>query len=205
MFYRFADPLYLLLALAVPGLILWYWKMQPKKTAGIRFSHLGLVLPARSASTGRSRHLLLVLRIAALLAFVVAFARPQSGVTGEEILTEGIDILLVLDLSTSMLAEDISPNRVEASKQVAADFVRGRRNDRIGLVVFSGQAFTQCPLTLDYDIVLEILDGLEVGLIEDGTAIGMGIHEGSIRLSVGIEDSSAIISAVEAGLATSAA
>ena len=105
----------------------------------------------------------------------MAFARPQTGVTAENVTTQGIDIVLALDLSSSMLAEDLQPNRIEAAKQVAADFVSGRRNDRIGLVVFAGDAFTQAPLTLDYDVVTTLLGELEVGIIEDGTAIGMGL------------------------------
>jgi Ca-activated chloride channel family protein len=97
-------------------------------------------------------------------------------------LTEGVDIVLTLDISGSMLAEDIKPNRVEAAKQVAADFVKGRSNDRIGLVIFSGEAYTQCPLTLDYGVVLGFLDTLRVGMIEDGTALGNGLATAVNRL-----------------------
>lgn len=182
MLYRFADPQYLLLLLALPALTVWYWKVRSRKGATIQYSHLGLVRAAANAKAARSRHVVFALRVMALGALVVAFARPQSGVTGEEVLTEGVDIMLVIDLSTSMLAEDLTPNRVEAAKRVAGEFVQGRKNDRIGLVVFAGQAFTQSPLTLDYGIVRTLLDEIEVGIIEDGTAIGLGMATAVKRL-----------------------
>jgi Ca-activated chloride channel family protein len=182
MIYRFADPQYLLLLLAVPFLGYWeFWK-RADKIAGIRYSDVRTLERSDVGRTARYRHMLPVLRMLALAALVVAFARPQSGVTGENVVTEGIDIVLAVDISSSMLAEDIEPNRIEAAKQVAADFVRGRRNDRIGLVVFAGEAFTQVPLTLDYDVVATVLGELQVGMIEDGTAIGMGLATAVKRL-----------------------
>jgi Ca-activated chloride channel homolog len=194
MFYRFADPQYLLLLLALPALAVWYWKKRVGKGATIRYSSLDLVLPAVKPHVSHGRHLLFALRILALAALITAFARPQTGVTGEEILTEGIDIVLALDISSSMLAEDLTPTRVEAVKQVAASFVQGRRNDRIGLVVFAGQAFTQAPLTLDYNVVLSLLSELEVGMIaEDGTAIGMGLATAVKRLQESDAKSKVII------------
>jgi Ca-activated chloride channel family protein len=182
MLYRFADPQYLLLLLGLPLLAVWYWKVRSRKGATIQYSHLGLVRVAANARAARSRHVVFALRALALGALVVAFARPQSGVTGEEVLTEGVDIMLVIDLSTSMLAEDLQPNRVDAAKRVASEFVQGRNNDRIGLVVFAGEAFTQSPLTLDYGIVRTLLDEIEVGIIEDGTAIGLGMATAVKRL-----------------------
>ena len=134
---------------------------------------------------GRGRwlqHLPAGFRGLALVAFIVAFARPQTGVTGENIVTEGIDIVLALDISSSMLAEDLAPNRIEAAKAVAADFAAGRNNDRIGLVIFAGKAFTQAPLTLDYSVVVSLISELEVGMIEDGTAVGMGLATAVKRL-----------------------
>lgn len=194
MFYRFADPQYLALLLALPFMVIWYWKRQTRKGATIRYSSLGLALPVVKPGVTRLRHSLFALRTLALAALIVAFARPQTGVSGEEILTEGIDILLALDLSSSMLAEDLTPTRVEAVKQVAATFVQGRRNDRIGLVVFAGQAFTQAPLTLDYNVVLSLLSELEVGMIaEDGTAIGMGLATAVKRLQESDAESKVII------------
>jgi Ca-activated chloride channel family protein len=194
MFYRFADPQYLLVLLALPLLVFWYWKRRVLKGATVRYSSLDLVLPALRTKAGRLRHLLFVIRTLALAALIVAFARPQTGVTGEEVLTEGIDIVLALDLSSSMLAEDLTPTRVEAAKQVAASFVEGRRNDRIGLVVFAGQAFTQAPLTLDYNVLMSLLSELEVGMIaEDGTAIGMGLATAVKRLQESDAESKVII------------
>ena len=194
MFYRFADPQYLLLLFVVPALAFWYWKGRSSKGATIRYSSLDLVSPAVQPGTTRLRHSLFVFRTLALAALIVAFARPQTGVSGEEVLTEGIDIMLALDLSTSMLAEDLTPTRVEAAKQVAATFVEGRRNDRIGLVVFAGQAFTQAPLTLDYDVLLALLGELDVNMIsEDGTAIGMGLATAVKRLQESDAESKVII------------
>ena len=193
MFYRFADPQYLLFLLALPVLAAWYWKRRVRKGAAIRYSSLDLVLPAVKPGGGRVRHVLFALRTLALASLIVAFARPQSGFSGETILTEGIDIVLALDLSSSMLAEDLTPTRVEAVKQVAASFVQGRQNDRIGLVVFAGQAFTQAPLTLDYNVMLSLLSELEVGMIEDGTAIGMGLATAVKRLQESDAESKVVI------------
>lgn len=148
----------------------------------MQFSHLSVIKNVRRISAVRARHILFILRLLVLSLLIFAFARPQSGMKGEEVITQGIDIILVMDVSSSMLAEDIKPNRVEATKQVAAEFIKGRNNDRIGMVVFSGQAFTQCPLTIDYGILLNFLDQIKVGMIEDGTALGMGLATGVNRL-----------------------
>jgi len=185
MIYRFADPVYLLLLAVIPVAVLWY--VRRGRDASIQYSMVATVKRSDRRRTARWRHLVFVTRLVALSALVVAVARPQSGVTEESVTTQGIDIVMALDLSTSMLAEDLTPNRIEAAKQVAADFVRGRRNDRIGLVVFAGEAFTQAPLTLDYNVVTTILSELETGIIEDGTAIGMGLATAVKRL----EDSNA--------------
>lgn len=194
MFYRFADPQYLLFLAVLPLMVFWYWKRRKRKGATFRYSSLSLLMPVAKSGASRLRHLPFSLRTLALAALIVAFARPQTGVSGEEVLTEGIDIILALDLSSSMLAEDLLPTRVEAVKQVAASFVDGRRNDRIGLVVFAGQAFTQAPLTLDYNVLFSLLSELEVGMIsEDGTAIGMGLATAVKRLQESDADSKVII------------
>lgn len=182
MIYRFEDPAFLLLLLLLPLLVWWYARRRAPQGAALRFSSVGVLKSADSRRTGRMRHALFAMRLLALAALFVAFARPQSGVTGETVSTEGVDIVLALDLSTSMLAEDLEPNRVEAALQVAADFVQNRQNDRIGLVVFAGQAFTQAPLTLDHAVILDLLRQLEAGTIEDGTAIGMGLATAVKRL-----------------------
>ena len=126
-------------------------------------------------------------------AVIVALARPQTGITSETLLTEGIDIIMVMDVSSSMLAEDLEPNRLQAAKGVAADFVGGRRNDRIGLVAFAGEAFTQAPLTLDYSVVQSLIGELQVGIIEDGTAVGMGLGTAVKRLQASDAESKVVI------------
>jgi len=112
----------------------------------------------------------------------IALARPQSFTSGENVSTEGIDIAMVLDISGSMLAEDLKPNRLDAAKNVIDDFVEGRTSDRIGLVVFAREAFTQCPLTIDYSVLRNLLLQIRSGMIEDGTAIGNAIANGVNRL-----------------------
>ena len=193
MTYRFVDPQYLLVLLALPALVYWYLAKRGKGVGSLRYSDVQSLRLSDTGKTGRYRHVLLGLRVLALAALIVAFARPQSGVSNESVVTEGIDIILALDISSSMLAEDLAPNRIEAAKQVAADFVRGRRNDRIGLVAFAGEAFTQVPLTLDYDVVGLLLNELEVGMIEDGTAIGMGLATAVKRLQGSAADSKVIV------------
>ena len=182
MFYRFADPLALAGLLLIPLFVGFFWYRKERRQASITFSQLWLILGTNVRSARWSRYLLLGLRMLAFAGVILALARPQSGLRGEEIKTEGIDIMLALDVSSSMLAEDIEPNRVEAAKAVAADFVQGRRNDRIGLIVFAGKAYTQCPLTLDYGVLLELFQEMKVGMIEDGTAIGMGLGVAVNRL-----------------------
>ncbi len=182
MFYRFADPQFLILLTMIPLLAIWFWKVQSRRGSTIRYSNIERVKVAAGTRAGWFRHILPTFRLLALSALIVAFARPQTGITSDTVSTEGIDIMLALDLSSSMLAEDLRPNRVEAAKEVAAEFVSGRRSDRIGLVVFAAEAYTQAPLTLDYNIVANFLQTLEVGLIADGTAIGMGIATAVKRL-----------------------
>ncbi len=182
MFYRFANPEFLLVLLAVPVLCFWYARRNRKLTAPLRFSSLTNLKLASKPGAARARHLIFAMRMLAFALLVAAFARPQSGVSGEEVLTQGIDIVLALDVSSSMLAQDIEPNRLEATKQVAANFIQGRRNDRIGMVVFAADGYTQCPLTLDYNILLDFLKEIRVGMIDDGTAMGMGIATAVNRL-----------------------
>ncbi len=193
MIHRFADPWLLLLLLLVP--VLAYWHSTPRGSArgAIRYPDLSVLRRSGAERTGRRRHALGVLRLLGLAALVVAFARPQTGVTSEEISTRGIDIVLGMDISSSMLAEDLEPNRLEAAKAVASAFVQRRRSDRIGLVVFGGEAFTQAPLTLDYDVVSTVLAELEVGMVEDGTAIGLGLATALKRLQGSAAESKVVI------------
>ena len=180
---RLAHPYYLLLLLILPGLICWTLRRKKKRTASLVFSDLGLVKEAALSRTPILHHLPLVLRTLAIFLFVLALARPQSGRHNEEILTEGIDIILCLDISSSMKAEDFKPkNRLHVAKEAAAQFISGRNNDRMGMVVFAGKSLTQCPLTLDQDILLQFLDRIQIGMIEDGTAIGMALGTSINRL-----------------------
>ena len=190
---RFVDPYYLLLLLLLPALVWWHVRLGERTLGAVRYSAVDRLVRADRRRTGRWRHLPFGLRLLALALLLVAFARPQTGVTAENVATDGIDIVLVLDLSSSMLAEDLEPNRIGAARQVAADFVRGRLNDRIGLVVFAGEAFTQAPLTLDHRVVTTLIEELEVGVIEDGTAIGMGLATAVKRLGDSSAESKVIV------------
>lgn len=174
--FRFANPEFLALFAIIPILIFWYIKRNKQASATLRYSNLGIIKTVKKSPVKRYRHILFVLRLLVISLLIVGFARPQSGRHEEKVTTEGIDIILAMDISSSMLAEDFKPkNRIEAAKTVAAEFIKGRQNDRIGLVVFAGQSFTQCPLTLDYGILLRFLQEVHIGMIEDGTAIGMAI------------------------------
>lgn len=135
-----------------------------------------------SAWRGKLRAILPILRALTFIFFIIALARPQLTLKEEEIKAEGIDIALVMDLSSSMLAQDFKPDRLEVSKQVASDFIDKRQHDRISLAVFAGEAFTQCPLTTDHRVLKEFLAGLQCGILEDGTAIGMGLATAVNRL-----------------------
>ena len=191
MMYRFEDPQFLALILAIPALVYVYARR--RRSAAIRYSDVESLRESDVRRTGRRRHALFALRVLALAALIVAFSRPQTGVTSETVSAEGIDIVLAIDVSSSMLAEDLEPNRLEAAKAVAREFVEGRRNDRIGLVVFAGEAFTQVPLTLDYSVVTDLLGQMEVGMIEDGTAVGMGLATAVKRLQASDAESQVVV------------
>lgn len=180
--FRFEDSLVLGLLLVVP-LLLWFRARGARGVDGtLSYSAVDDVRAAGAGVSRWSHRVPAVLRAIVLGLIVVALARPQTGVTSENVRTEGIDIVLVLDVSSSMLAEDLEPNRLDAAKLVAADFVSGRRNDRVGLVAFAGEAFTQAPLTLDYSVIGSLLSELQIGMIEDGTAVGMGLATAVKRL-----------------------
>ncbi|NOX88599.1 MAG: VWA domain-containing protein [Calditrichaeota bacterium] len=182
--FRFADPYYLIFLLILPVMVWWYFRGRARATGKIIYSDVNLVKSITPSLKQRLRPFLFALRLLAVTVIIVALARPQSGSKEEEITTEGIDIVLTMDVSTSMLAEDFRPkNRIEAAKMVATEFIKGRKNDRIGLVVFAGESFTQCPLTLDYGVLYQILDNMKVADQDwDGTAIGMGLATAINRL-----------------------
>ena len=182
MIFRFEDPWFLLFLGIVPLLGWWYRTRGERRRGSLTHSDVAGIVHAGGGEGRWLRHLPAALRGLALVCLVLAFARPQTGVTGENVVSEGIDIVLALDVSSSMLAEDLAPNRLEAVKAVASDFAEGRENDRIGLVIFAGRAFTQAPLTLDHSVVTALMTELEVGMIEDGTAVGMGLATAVKRL-----------------------
>lgn len=171
----FAHPWILIFLAIIPLMVAWFlWKYRKQKPA-LQFSNITLFRGSKKTFRQQTYPLLYILRLVAVAALVVALARPQSKLSRQEIKVEGIDIVLAMDVSGSMLAEDFKPNRLEAAKKVAADFINGRKNDRIGLVVFSGEAFTQVPLTIDHSVLLKQLAALKSGMIKDGTALGDGL------------------------------
>jgi Ca-activated chloride channel family protein len=178
----FADPLYLYSLALIPVLVFWYVRRHRGTTTDLRFSTLLPFSRLKPTLRERFRHVPFALRMLAIALLIVGFARPRTSSQGENVYTEGIDIVLVLDISGSMLAEDFQPNRIEAAKRVAQDFVDGRAHDRVGLVIFAGESFTQCPMTLDYRVLKNLIRQVKQGAIEDGTAIGMAIAQGVNRL-----------------------
>lgn len=178
---EFANPEILwLLILAPLAFLLGLYRIN-KKTPKLNFNFNSSVGNAFKANA-LLRFVPLTIRVLALSVFVFALARPQSSSSWQNVNTEGIDIVIALDISGSMLAEDFKPNRLEASKNVAANFIKNRPNDRIGLVVYSGESFTQCPLTTDHSVLVNLFAEIKNGMIEDGTAIGMGLATAVNRL-----------------------
>ena len=189
----FAYPWVLYFLLLIPLLAAWYIWQGRKKAASITYSSLKAFEKISKTFRERLRHLPFAMRMLALLFLIIALARPQNFSAGQSINAEGIDIAMVLDISGSMLAEDFKPNRLDAAKKVIDDFVQGRITDRIGLVVFSREAFTQCPLTIDYSVLRNLLGDIRSGMIEDGTAIGNAIANGVNRLKDSDAESRVII------------
>ncbi len=178
----FAYPHFLYLLLLLPLILLWYWRHNKKRSPAITYSNLELFDGLKKTLRERLRHLPFFLRLLGLGFLIIALARPQSFSSGENVYTEGIDVAMLLDISGSMLAEDFKPNRLEAAKDVIDEFVSGRTTDKIGLVVFASESFTQCPLTIDYPVLRGLLKEIKSGIIEDGTAIGTAIANGVNRL-----------------------
>jgi len=178
----FAYPYLLYLLLLIPLMIFWYWKNYKKKNPALTFSTLSILNKFKPTVRERLVHLPMVLRMFGIGLLIIALARPQTYASGQNVYTEGIDIAMLLDISGSMLAEDLKPNRLEAAKKVIDEFIDGRTSDKIGLVIFAGQSFTQCPLTIDYSVLKGLLKQVKSGMIEDGTAIGNAIANGVNRL-----------------------
>src|SRR3990172_1911022 len=181
--FRFADPWYLLLFIFLPLAFLKYQWVRKRNQSGIVFPEVSLTRKLRKGWTLYAQKYLLLIKLFGIGLLIVAFARPQLGSAEEDILTQGVDIMLAFDISGSMAAEDFSPsNRITVAKRVVEDFIKGRRSDRIGLVIFAAKSFTKCPLTIDYDVLLKQVGDVQLGTIEDGTAIGSGLANAVNRL-----------------------
>lgn len=178
----FAFPYVLYLLALLPLMLFWYIKRNKQATPTLTFSTLSILKGFKPTLKERLRHLPAILRVFALGLLIVALSRPQSYSTGENVYTEGIDVAMLLDISGSMLAEDFKPNRLEAAKKVIDEFIAGRTTDKIGLVIFAAESFTQCPLTIDYSVLRNLLSEIENGMLKDGTAIGTAIANGVNRL-----------------------
>ena len=184
---EFANKEYLFLLLLLIPYLIWYVMYRKKTEPTMRMSDTFAFRYVQKSWKVMLMPLSMILRMLAFVMIVLVLARPQTQNSWKSETVEGIDIMLVMDVSTSMLAEDLKPNRIEAAKQVASEFVVGRPNDNIGLTIFAGESFTQCPMTTDHASLLNLLHNVRTdiaarGLIEDGTAIGMGLANAVSRL-----------------------
>jgi len=179
---EFKHPYFFWFLLLLVPIIVWYILRQNKMNATLQLSSFSSVNKIPRSYKEYLRHILFGFRMIALALLIVALARPQSTDTWKNSTTKGINIVLTLDISTSMLAQDFQPNRLEAAKKYAMEFINGRPNDKLGLVVFAGESFTQCPLTTDQAVMINLMKDVETGIVEDGTAIGMGLANSVVRL-----------------------
>ncbi len=190
---RLAYPWLVLGLLLVPALIYLQFRFRQARPTFV-YSDIGLLGALRPSLWVRFAWLPSALRMVALTLALVALARPQAGARSEEVITEGVDILLAIDISSSMKTEDFKPkNRLQAAKEVVAEFIASRPHDRLGMVVFAARAITKCPLTLDHDILLTLLEDVQIGNIEDGTAIGTALATSVNRLKDSPAESRIII------------
>lgn len=185
---EFGSPYFLYVLAIIPILIIWYIFYGKSQQAFIKFSDARIFASLPRSWKIYARHLPFALEMAALALLIIALARPQSSSTNQKVNVEGIDIVMTVDISSSMLAQDLKPDRLEAAKNVGAEFIAGRPEDRIGLVVFASETFTQVPLTTDHGMLLNMMKDMQCGMLEDGTAIGDGLASSVSRL----KDSEAI-------------
>lgn len=178
----FANPDFFFLFLFVVAMIVWYVLKQNTNNASIQISTIKGFEDAKKSYRYYLRHLNFILRVLVISLLIIVIARPQTTNKWQSSTTKGIDIIMALDISGSMLSEDFKPNRIEAAKQDAIQFISGRPNDRIGLVIFSGESFTQCPLTTDHAVLINLFKNIKSGMIKDGTAIGLGLANAVNRL-----------------------
>lgn len=189
----FAHPWFLWGLLVLPFLGFYMWYQRKTYKASVHFYSLRYFNFSIRGFKLFLNQYIPYLRLLALAFMIVAMARPQTSSSWQDVTTEGIDIVISLDISTSMLAEDLKPNRLESSKDVAIDFIDQRPNDRIGLVVFGGESFTQCPLTTDHDVLKNLFKDLQCGMLKDGTAVGLGLATAINRLKESQAKSKVII------------
>jgi len=171
----FLQPNFFWLLLILPAYIGWYVWKQKSMQASLQISTLKGFAKAPVSKKVYLRHLLFAFRVLSIMFLIAVLARPQSSNSFRDEKVEGIDIMMALDISGSMMAEDFKPNRLEAAKDVASAFIKGRKNDKIGLVIYAAESFTQCPLTTDHNVLQNLFRDIKLGLLEDGTAIGMGL------------------------------
>lgn len=176
----FSLPWFFVLLLVVPLLIIWYVRVGNKQQGSVTVSDTSA--PGLSSWKTIFRHLPFMFRLLTVIFIIAALARPQTVYEEQNIEGEGVDIVLCIDVSGSMTAQDLTPNRLEAAKNVAIDFVNKRITDRIGIVIFSGESFTQCPITTDHRVLISAIENIRNGLLEDGTAIGSGLGTSVDRL-----------------------
>lgn len=190
---HFAWPWVLWGLLLLPALAWWYWKGRTRNTASFIISSTSNLEKLSRGWKTRMVHVPFILRLLAIACIIMALARPQTRFSEELVSGEGVDIVLCIDVSGSMLAQDFTPNRLEAAKEVAANFVDSRKTDRIGVVIFSGESFTLCPLTTDKAVLKAQIYNIQSGLLEDGTAIGSGLATGADRLRSSTSKSKVVI------------
>ena len=178
----FAEKGYLFLLLLIIPYIIWYLLHQRKNDASLQVSDTHAYKQAPKSFKIYLLHSPFFLRIASFIFLVIILARPQYTDSWKNSETQGIDIMMTIDVSTSMLSEELHPNRLEAAKEVGAEFINGRPDDNIGLTIFAGHAFTQCPPTVDHTVLLNLFQGVKCGVVDDGTAIGMGIADAVAKL-----------------------
>ncbi len=194
MIFEIGSPHYLYFLLLIPILLWIRYLRRGRRHAPLTYSDTGLIRKVRYRGSLWPRYISPALKTLALLLIIFALARPRLARTFEEVRTQGIDIILTLDISGSMQAEDFKPqNRLYVAKEVIKEFVKERTEDRLGLVVFAAQAFTQCPLTLDHNVLVNFLDKVTFGMVEDGTAIGTAIANSCNRLKDSPSQSKVII------------
>ncbi|MGL5683838.1 MAG: vWA domain-containing protein [Marinifilaceae bacterium] len=191
--YDFANPQYFWILVLLVPMIVWYIFKEKTSHADLQYSSLTPFKGIKHKGYIWMRHVLFVLRVLSIFFLVCALARPQSSNNWQTYTSEGIDIVLALDISGSMLAQDFQPDRLEAAKEVATKFILERPQDKIGLVIFSGESFTQSPLTTDQAVLVNLLRDIKSGMIEDGTAIGLGLANSVNRLKESQSKSKVII------------